>query len=309
MRLSSSHVVWLAASLSLMLSWPLHAQCPGPPGGQQEVEPNNSSATANAVALWSFQGYFVGVRAAIDSPGDVDYYSFSVTTAGSRVWLLVDTGGAQTAGSSRDSVVSVLAPDGSTVLEEDDDDGTGTGRDTTAESFEASVIAGLQLAAPGTYYVRVRAKNLGDVISRYVLALGVTNTVPQAESEPNDNPQFVPPAAPVNDGSLSSATDLDWYNVGVLDNGYPLVIVDGDPERDGSSTDVVLRIEGFNGVLQTDSSTGNGQPAPGAEGFLVENYGANVRISGSAPGTYRLGVLYSGEACPVPVALQSFTIR
>lgn len=294
--------VFLAASLSL------RAQCPAG-AGQDEVEPNGSFAQATPFALWTFDGAFSARRGAIDTPGDLDYYRFTTTAAGARVWLVVDTGGNQAPGSSRDSVVSVLGPDGTTLLEEDDDDGTGNGRDNVVESLSASTIAGLQLGAAGNYYVRVRAKNPGDTISRYVLAIGVTTGAPVPETEPNDTPGQAQPAFSIIEGTLSSPTDVDWYNAGLLDFGFPMIVVDGDPERDGTSTDVTVRIEGFFGNLQTDSSAGAGQPAPGAEGVVVENYGSNVRITGTSAGSYRLIAQFSGELCPVPVELESFSVE
>jgi len=172
-----------------------------------------------------------------------------------------------------------------------------------------SAIGALQLPADGSYYVRVRAKNPADVISHYVLALGVTTSAPNPESEPNDDPAQAQFAWGIVEGSLSSATDVDWYLIGVLDDGIPMVVVDGDPERDGIVTDVTLRYEGFTGTLQTDSSIGTGQPPPGAEGFMIDSVGARLRITGTGPGSYRLLALMSGESCPVPAELQSFTIR
>jgi hypothetical protein len=205
----------------------------------------------------------------------------------------------------------VLAPDGSTVLEQDDDDGTGNGRDVTVESLDASVIGGLALPSAGTYYVRVQARHPGEVISRYVLAIGRTTTAPLPEPEPNDDPQFPVPPPLITDGTLSSATDQDWYLAAILDNGYPMVVVDGDPERDGTSTDVALRFVDFmfsSGTLDTDSATGAGAPPPAAEGFVMGTLGF-LRVSGAGPGTYRMAMLYSGDGCAVPVELQSFEVR
>ena len=57
---------------------------------QNEVEPNNTTATANALV---FGGQSAAtVAGAIGVAGDVDFYSFSAT-AGSRVWIDVESGG------------------------------------------------------------------------------------------------------------------------------------------------------------------------------------------------------------------------
>jgi hypothetical protein len=108
----------------------------------------------------------------------------------------------------------------------------------------------------------------------------------------------------------SSATDVDWYNVSVLDFGIPFVVVDADPERDGTGTDIALRFDNLVpvGTIMTDSS-GLGSPGdPPAEGFAINGLGY-ARVSGTGPGTYLLGAWYSGDGCPVPVELQTFEIR
>src|SRR5437764_13451576 len=99
---------WLAAVLARPASLVL---MPTP-----EAEPNNTSATATPLTLVS------GCQAAsgaISPIGDVDYYSFTAS-AGSKVWAEVDTGPSTTSG---DSVLTLFGPDGTTVLETDDDDG------------------------------------------------------------------------------------------------------------------------------------------------------------------------------------------
>jgi hypothetical protein len=142
--------------------------------------------------------------------------------------------------------------------------------------------------------------------------IAVSSAAPQLEVEPNDTfpGQQVPYVSPIL-GSLSSATDVDWYQVDVLDFGIPFVVVDADPERDGTGTDIALRFDNFQipvGSIVTDSS-GLGSPSnPPAEGFAITDLGA-VRVSGTGPGTYLLGVWYSGDGCPVPVELQGFEIR
>jgi hypothetical protein len=189
------------------------------------------------------------------------------------VWLSVDTGVAGPAG-SRDSVVSLFAPDGVTLIENDDDDGTGNGRDFTIESSDASLIAGPVLAAGGTYFARVQAKVPGQTIDGYSLLLGVTIETPAAEVEPNDcSPGGPAPTAGggLIAGSLSSAGDSDCYAINILDVGIPFIVVDGDPERDGIGTDVALRYANFSGSPAIDAnSSGSGSPSnPPAEGFAM----------------------------------------
>lgn len=281
-------------------------RAPCPP--QLEQEPNETAATASPFTPPDpTYGMFAGIRGAIAAPGDVDWYSFSAP-AGARLWLSVDTGVA--AAGDRDSIVAVFGPDGTSLLELDDDDGTGNGRNSTIESLDASVIAGLVLPSAGTYYARVQAANPGASIDRYVLMVAVTSLAPQLEVEPNDTPPGQPLyAAPVL-GSLASAADVDWYMANVLDFGIPFAVVDADPERDGTTANLVLRFDNLVPLetITTDSS-GLGSPGnPAAEGFALNGLGY-VQVSGSGPGTYLLGIWYSGEFCPVPVELQRLEIH
>lgn len=280
------------------------APCPA----QLEQEPNETAATASPFALPDpTYGMFAGIRGAIAAPGDVDWYSFSAP-AGARLWLAVDTGVA--AGGNRDSVVAVFGPDGTSLLEQDDDDGTGNGRDASIESLDASLIAGLVLPSAGTYYARVQAASPAASIDRYVLMVAVTSAAPQLEVEPNDTPPGAMVVGGPVLGTLSSAGDVDWYMANILDFGIPFAIVDADPERDGVAPDVVLRFDNMVPLetITTDSSGAGSLANPPAEGFAIAGLGY-ARVSGSGPGTYLLGIWYSGEFCPVPVELQSFEIR
>jgi hypothetical protein len=206
-------------------------------------------------------------------------------------------------------VVSVFSPDSVTLIEEDDDDGTGNGRDATIESLEASLVAGAALPAGGTYYARVRAKDPAATIERYSMLVALTLGAPVAEVEPNEPPfcQPLPLSPPLILATLSSADDVDCYRADILDNGFPLVIVDGDPERDGIGTDATLAFQGAGPVLLTDSSGTGGAANPPSEGFAIETLG-DALVTGTGAGTYVVGVWWSGE-CPIPVELQSFAVE
>ena len=154
--------VLLIATLSLLLAvissvaMPQQLQ-PAPvsatPIITQESEPNDTSTTANALNL-GLQPCAI-VSAAINPSGDLDYFSFTAP-AGSKAWVSADSGGTQNTGAnSRDTVIDLLAADGSTVIENDDDDGTGNGCDGVTESVLASAIGGRTLTDGGTYFIRV----------------------------------------------------------------------------------------------------------------------------------------------------------
>ena len=280
--------------------------CVAPP--QPEQEPNDTAMTATPL---TFFGEAVMARApgSISPGGDVDYFRIQAPV-GSRLSILVDTGVLPQlpGGDSRDSVVSVFA--GDILVEMDDDDGTGLGPVT---SGEASSIVGAEVG--GTIHIRVAAKNPGEVLSPYVLWVGASTVPFQAEVEPNDSQgtAMLLDVVPVL-GSLSGPSDVDWYVRGFLGGGPHAIFVDGDPERNGTSTDVRIDFAPIvPPVPPVNSSIGSGSPAPGSEAVYMgpASFPAQFfRLSGPAAGTYSLRLLYiGGDDCQVPVQLQSFEVR
>jgi hypothetical protein len=260
-----------------------------------ESEPNNTPATANGLPLADNCARASGGI----TPNDVDYYSFTAP-AGARVWALVDTS-PSTAG-NRDSFLTLIAPDGTTTLASDDDDGTGTDCDGTIENSLSSAIAGEVLSAGGTYFLRVEAAFAPDPITSYKLSVVVT-TSGQAEVESNNTAAtantIVTAGTPigVRDASIGVVGDVDYYSV-VGTAGSTLLI-----SVDSGSTDVAVALiqpDGTTVILSTDISTSGAQ----AESFCY-NVGVSgtyyVRVSASVlkqtTGPYSLMV----AACGLPV--------
>src|SRR6266545_2772784 len=263
-----------------------------------ESEPNDTPGTANPLTLTAS---CQAVSGSIPS-GDVDYFSFTASP-GSQVWARDDTSASTL---SRDSVLSLFAANGTTVIEDDDDDGLANGCDATVESQFASAIAGRTLTAGGTYFLRVQGFD-GDVLTAYTLEVVVT-TSSAPESESNDtaasaNPIVTAPSPiGVRTATIFPAGDVDYYSV-VAGAGSSLYIsADGDPERNGSGTDVVIDVIAPNGttVLMTvDNSDNVGLPAPPAEAFCFNIATAGtyfIRVRGftssmiTTTGTYSLMV-------------------
>jgi hypothetical protein len=256
-----------------------------------EIEPNNSPATATSLSLAG------GCQAATGSisPGtDLDYYSFTAS-AGSKVWALVDTGPSAT---GRDSILTLFGPDGTTVLETDDDDAPGNDCDGTVESFQASAIAGRTLVSGGTYFLRV--ETFGSVaMSAYKLFVVVTSSS-TAETEPNDtaataNP-LVTALAPmgVKTASIGTVGDTDFYSITLTAPATFFISADADPEKNGSGTDIVVDLISTNGttvLFSADNSSDVGLPSPPAESFC---------FTIATPGTYFVRVTgFSGGKLPV----------
>lgn len=112
----------------------------GPLSSCLEASPNDTPAQA------AFISTTAPVGGDICPGGDVDYYKFS-GTAGDRLTFDIE---AQTIGSALDSVLSLVGPDGYTVLAENDDE--------VASTMKDSLIYAV-LPSTGTYYLRLQAWN------------------------------------------------------------------------------------------------------------------------------------------------------
>jgi len=268
---------------------------------QSEGEPNNALGSAKDLGLASF----VAVAGRISPAGDVDYYRFTAVP-NSKAWITIDTGGAAWAGAnSRDSVLTLYNGAG-VAIESDDNDGSGNGADSVLESGDASALAGSALAG-GTYYVSVAA-NAGGIIAPYRLYLTVTTNVIPAEVEPNNTAATATALVPagqdqgVRNASLNPFGDEDWYTVTIPGPSLLHISVDGDPERDGIGTDVVVDLFRQNGVMILFSANSSAAGGAVAEGFVYRlsipgTYYVRVRgATTSVTGSYRVMVAH----CPLP---------
>ena len=298
----------LAGVLALTVSGFLGAAAAGAAGlvvvPVPESEPNNTPATADALVL---MGGCQVASGAISPTGDLDYFSFTAA-ANSRVWAFVDTSGA--AVGQRDSLLTLFAPDGTTSIESDDDDGTATNCGTTIANQLSSAIAGRVLAAGGTYFLRV--EGVDPTVSTYRLTVVVTTTA-SAETEPNNtsgtaNP-IVTSGSPigVRNASIGVIGDADWYSVAGVAGSTLLISVDADPEKNGG-TDVVVDLiqpDGSTVIISVDNSDNVGFGPPPAESFCYDVPVSGtyyVRVTGftnatkMTTGTYSLMV----AACGLP---------
>ncbi|GAB3640305.1 putative Ig domain-containing protein [Spirosoma arcticum] len=185
-------------------------------------ESNNTAATAMPLGSTS-----VRLRGNLFPNGDIDFYSFTAN-AGDRVHAAVMT--AFSAGSSTDSQLSLIASDGTTVLEFDDDNG----------SFAAlsSSIAGAIIPASGTYYLKINDFTAATTsIRSYDLYLKVQSGSPTPEVEGNDTPATAndAPASGWISGSRNpaAATEQDWFALNLVAGETVFLSLDLDPERDG----------------------------------------------------------------------------
>ena len=206
---------------------------PNIPLGQnfvQEIEPNNTTATAQSIA-----GSAV-INGNIFPVGDNDVFSFTAA-GGDRVYAATMTSFSPSGG---DTVLDVISTDGTTVLETDDEDGSLNGN--------SSSISGTLLPAPGTYFIRVRGFSPATTqIRPYRLSFRLQTGAPVAEVEPNDSTATAMPL-PVSGwitGSRSAATDVDWYTLPLNAGDTVYASLDADPLRDNTQWDTRLGVAIF----------------------------------------------------------------
>lgn len=278
-----------------------------------EGEPNDTSGTATAL---TFSPIAIAT-ASINPGGDIDFYTFTAP-AGSRVWIETDTGGVQNAGAtSRDTVMDLLAADGTTVIENDDDDGTGNGGDGTIETGLTSMVAGRTLVSGGTYFIRVQAFSATGIINPYRLFVYVSNVAATPEVEANDTAATanVANSPSVRSGSIGVSGDVDYYSVSANAGDTIFFQADGDPDRDGTGTDLVVefRSPADAVLLSVDSSIDGDLANPAAEGanYTVQTSGTYfiaVHHFDTGTGPYDLMIAKTG-AVTSSLVISEFRVR
>ncbi|MBK7864673.1 MAG: choice-of-anchor J domain-containing protein [Archangiaceae bacterium] len=240
-----------------------------------EVEPNG--ATAAALVL---PGHDAVVRGNVKPVADTDYYRFTAAV-GDRVFAATVTSGSSANGLN-DTVLELVASDGTTVLERDDDDGSFADR--------ASSLAGCLIPAAGDYFLRVSAV---AQVRPYDLHFHLQRGAPVNEVEPNEGGQPLAGQGLVN-GALASVSDVDTFAVSVNAGDTVFASLDLDPERDGSdwAARLSLRPTGAGGGWLASGSTGPGPHS--LANFLTVKKAGTVLVSVDAEatgfGNYTLGV-------------------
>ena len=300
----------LASMFATLL--PLAAQAVTP---QAEVEPNGTVAAATV--LMRNAGRAIGAGS-LKPGGDVDFWRIDGVPAGSRIWVSTDSGGTQNAGAtSRDTVLDLIAADGITEIEGDDDDGTGNGADGTIETALASAIAGRTLVAGGTYYIRVAAFSATAIVDPYKLYVVVTSVAATPEAEANNTAAtanvILSGSQPSNviSGSIGVAGDTDYYAYPLTAGDVVFISADADPVRVGFGTDLVVEVRDPSDalVLLIDSSTIGTSVNFAAEAapytaLVSGTYFVKVRHSSvTGTGTYHLMVANMSPVATAPTLL------
>ncbi len=262
----------------------------------REIEANDTAATATPIDMSDDQ---YRIQGTIDPIGDVDYYVF-FARAGDRVDLATITASSV---ASTDTVIDLIASDGVTVIESDDNDGSQTDL--------ASSISGRLLPSAGNYFVRVREQGDDARVLPYVLFARLQRDAPSVDIEPNDD---VFTQQTLGDGRLlvgtvGGADTRDQFALrGVIARGFLVAWLDLDPDRDGVVSQARLRFEppggpGVDPVFEFPEPTFGSSPVSRVLIYPVAPNGTNtstvvVESEGLIGGDYRLSL----ASFPPPVS-------
>ncbi len=249
----------------------------------REIESNNTAATATTMLL---SGDAARIQGTINAVGDVDYFSITAQ-AGDRLFTATTTSSSADSG---DTVLSVIAPNGTTILETDNDDGV--------QGEQASSIAGLVLPTAGTYYLRVSENGNDARVLPYRLYAQLQRGVPLAEVEPND---ISAQALSIDgnhfaSGSLSSTDQRDFYKILLNAGDTVMMSIDEDPERDGTDSAIRLNFGEPSASFEVSAQDPGSAGQPDSQ-FLIHTvrqggvfYKIYPDAQGGAGGSYHLSV-------------------
>jgi hypothetical protein len=283
----------LSAGAGILIASALHAHLEP----VKEAEPNDTPAIATAMTTTTSCFAAVG---AIATAGDIDYFSVKVPSGG-RLWAMVDTGRST---ASRDSLLTLFAPDGTTRIDQDDNGALASGCDVGIESRLASAIAGKALSAGGTYLLRVQAPDPGSLITHYMLFVVITSTT-APEIEPNDSSAKATPIVTsespigVRRGSIR-AGDADLYSVATMPGS--VLSVSLVPDAGGARSALAADLLQANGtvLLSTDGGPAASAPSPTSFCFIRHDRSTEfiqVRGTTSARGAPPAGYTLLVAAC------------
>ncbi|MBK9654782.1 MAG: DUF11 domain-containing protein [Rhodanobacteraceae bacterium] len=194
----------------------------GAPSGAAEIEPNNTSATATPLA-----GSSVVFGGNVFPAADIDFYSFTAA-AGDRIYAATQT--LFDASASGDTILQLLNTDGTTLIEQDLNDGTFTG--------SSASLAGVQIPAAGGYFLRVTHNTATGTIRPYALHFRQQSAAATAEVEPNNTTATATPlpASGHVSGTVSAVSpgEADFYSLALNAGDTVYLSLDMNPERDAN---------------------------------------------------------------------------
>ncbi len=220
--------------------------------GVSEIEPNDTAGLATPVTIGMQDG------GQIAGAADIDYYSLTAT-GGSKLYAFCDNGNVLLSGI--DTELRVFAPNGTTMIELDDDDGEGAVSPIPTlfqrSSAFSAAVAGVPLTTTGTYFIQTRNDGSTNTIARYALHFGIepAGRLPSPECEPNDTPPAADGSAKeYYSGAISASGDVDHFTFAAAQGQRVFIALDGDPERDsaGDENDDAQALDGALAVRDPD---------------------------------------------------------
>jgi hypothetical protein len=245
-----------------------------------EVEPNGSLETAGPLDPKE------EMSGAIDPVGDVDYFALNGVNSTWGFIALLDTSGSSGSGTA---VICALNNSGE-VLQMD------------KGSWEHGSGIALQNYPDNnlTHYLRVNEDGDDQKIKPYTLRYYNTITQTQPEVEPNETLATGTPSGFSHAGLIDPPGDVDCF----LFHGRPgdniLLALNGDPENDGSTADLVLELlDPLGAVIKSaDIASAGGNEFIEYTGLASEGvYCYRVREksgSGGPTATYKVGIVRNG---------------
>ncbi len=279
----------------------------------RETEPNDTPATANALAF--------GIEGSISPAMEADFYSLGTPSAGSRVFALVDG----VAAGNRDFDLRVTTT--IDTLEFDD-------INNDLKFGEVSPNVGGTSLTGAASFLRVDVNSISSVASEpYRLYAVVQPPIEAATSEVEPNDTIAQASTAINNyfsGTLSGtppSTDVDLFSFTATPGDLVFISLDGDPQRNTTPLNVRLALlnslgsalseaddagQTSNNALGAGTLTGTTPFSP-AEALVYRitqpgTYYARVMASSinnvpSAAGDYLLSISINGSPGPTAVKL------
>jgi Ca2+-binding RTX toxin-like protein len=260
-----------------------------------EDEPNETASTATLLTAGQ---YGVGE---ITPSGDTDWWVVENVNPGDLVFAYVDT---QSSTTSRDSMLRVLADDGTTPVETDADDGPDL----------SSAVAGAIMPQAGRVLFEVTGPN-GGTITQYELYQAVVSPTDSAsETEGNNSTGEADPILrTIMTGSVAPGSgDSDYFSFVATTGSRIVVIMDNDPDGDGLATHTDLSVlNPIGNVIQSGDNTAGADG--NAAGAIVSapssgTYFIRVTNSGAGDDDYRFIVLVLDGGDPLAGAVLMFNV-
>ncbi len=227
-----------------------------------EVEPNGTAASATPLS-----GTSLRIKGTVFPAADADFYSFTAA-AGDRIYAATQT--QFDASASGDTTLQLVASDGSTVIETDNNDGT--------FNASSSSLAGMLIPSAGTYYLRVAHNFTTGTVRPYFLYFRQQSAPPTAEAEPNNTPATATPipASGHVSGTISAVSpgESDFYSITLAAGDTVYLSLDMNPERDAAVWNGRLGFALFGNppanqiLLANDANLGVTPADPNSEAFF-----------------------------------------